>query len=77
MSEKKWIVSIPLAGFVNVYVSAPDKGSAKDMAWEQMDFTLECSGNTECGEIDSFETISQGNVFRGPLNRIEVIEDED
>ena len=71
---KSYYVEIPIAGFLTVVVAADDEDAAAAKALEDADYRIECEGGTECGELECYSTLVEGNVFFGPLDRISVQE---
>lgn len=71
MSKKsEYYVTIPITGHVGFTVTAEDKESAKEAAWQAIDDGRE--GNIEW---EYTSTVCSGNVFHGMQNNIDVIKE--
>ena len=68
----KYLVTLPVAGFITVEVEAADKEEAIDAAMSNADWTVTAKGNTEAGEFDLFEHIVRGNVCNAPVVDVSV-----
>ena len=66
---KTYTVKVPIVGYALVYIEAPNEEIAKE----------EAINHASLDEIEEWEAVKQicmGNVFMGPLNAIEVEEEE-
>lgn len=64
----KYLVTIPMAGYVQIEVEAEDESSAESAAFE--------AGATfdDIVEWDIYKKLTRGNVLYAPMNEIEVEE---
>lgn len=68
---KEYTVLVPITGYVEVVVEAENEQEAIDMAMGDEDINLDY-----VMEWDMIEHITEGNVFHGIKNDIEVLENE-
>ncbi len=73
--SKEYLVTIPIAGAVNVVIEADSEAEAKEKALN-VPFTcdIESEAGLELVEIDVYEKITSGNVMYAPYNNIKVEE---
>lgn len=68
---KEYTVLVPITGYVEVVVEAENEQEAIDMAMDDEDINLD-----NVMEWDMVKHITEGNVFYGIKNDIEVLENE-
>lgn len=70
---KKYVVSVPLAGYVSIEVEAKNAEAAKDAAWDKIHDGAASKPDADI-TWEFFETIAEGNCCSAPLNEISVDE---
>lgn len=75
---KKYSVTLPFAGGLEVYVTAEDEESALQEAWSNADITVTtASSDCEVLEVEVYHKLASGNVLYAPYHEAEVEEVED